>query len=60
MSTIDEFLGPAEYVLSQGNRDVVLCERGPRAAEAARILMHAGRSQVSYIGGGRQLRQQDA
>jgi 3-deoxy-7-phosphoheptulonate synthase len=27
-ATIDEFLLAAEYVLSQGNKDVILCERG--------------------------------
>ena len=31
MSTIDEFLASAEYVLSRGNRNVVLCERGVRS-----------------------------
>jgi 3-deoxy-7-phosphoheptulonate synthase len=32
-STIEEWLLAAEYVLSQGNRDVVLCERGIRTFE---------------------------
>jgi 3-deoxy-7-phosphoheptulonate synthase len=30
-STIEEWLLAAEYVLSQGNRDVILCERGIRS-----------------------------
>jgi 3-deoxy-7-phosphoheptulonate synthase len=34
-STIEEWLLAAEYVLSQGNRDVVLCERGIRTFEPA-------------------------
>ena len=29
-ATIDEWLMAAEYILSEGNRDVVLCERGVR------------------------------
>lgn len=33
MSTIDEFLLSAEYVLAGGNPDVVLCERGIRTFE---------------------------
>lgn len=32
-STVEEWLLAAEYVLSQGNRDVVLCERGIRTFE---------------------------
>jgi 3-deoxy-7-phosphoheptulonate synthase len=32
-STIEEWLLAAEYVLSQGNRDVILCERGIRTFE---------------------------
>ncbi len=32
-STIEEWLLAAEYILSQGNRDVVLCERGIRTFE---------------------------
>lgn len=36
MSTkIEEFLMAAEYILSQGNSDVVLCERGIRTFETA-------------------------
>lgn len=35
MSTIEEFLLSAEYVLSQGNPNVVLCERGIRTFETA-------------------------
>ena len=31
--TIDEFLQAAEYILSQGNQNVVLCERGIRTFE---------------------------
>ena len=34
-STIEEWLLAAEYVLSQGNRGVVLCERGIRTFEPA-------------------------
>ena len=34
-STIEEWLLAAEYVLSQGNRNVVLCERGIRTFETA-------------------------
>jgi len=33
MSTIREFLMSAEYILSQGNYDVILCERGIRSFE---------------------------
>jgi 3-deoxy-7-phosphoheptulonate synthase len=35
MSTIEEFLLSAEYILSQGNRDVILCERGIRTFETS-------------------------
>ena len=35
MSTIDEFLMAAEYILSEGNQNVVLCERGIRTFERA-------------------------
>jgi 3-deoxy-7-phosphoheptulonate synthase len=34
-ATIREFLMAAEYVLAQGNRDVILCERGIRTFETA-------------------------
>jgi 3-deoxy-7-phosphoheptulonate synthase len=34
-STIEEWLLAAEYILSQGNRDVMLCERGIRTFEHA-------------------------
>ena len=34
-STIEEWLLAAEYVLSQGNREVILCERGIRTFETA-------------------------
>jgi 3-deoxy-7-phosphoheptulonate synthase len=33
MSTINEFLMSAEYILSEGNKDVILCERGIRTFE---------------------------
>ena len=33
--TIEEWLLAAEYVLSHGNRDVILCERGIRTYETA-------------------------
>ena len=35
MSTIDEFLNAAEYILSKGNHQVILCERGIRTFETA-------------------------
>jgi len=35
MATIDEWLGAAEYVLAQGNRRVILCQRGIRTFETA-------------------------
>ncbi len=35
MSTIDEWLMAAEYILLQGNEDVVLCERGIRSFDQA-------------------------
>jgi chorismate mutase / prephenate dehydratase len=35
MSSIDEWLGAAEYVLAQGNQMVILCERGIRTFEMA-------------------------
>ncbi len=34
-TTIDEFLMAAEYILSEGNRGLVLCERGIRTFETA-------------------------
>lgn len=34
-STVEEWLLAAEYVLAQGNRDVVLCERGIRTFETS-------------------------
>jgi len=34
-TTIDEFLMAAEYILSEGNKNVVLCERGIRTFETA-------------------------
>jgi 3-deoxy-7-phosphoheptulonate synthase len=34
-ATFEEWLLAAEYVLSQGNRDVILCERGIRTFEKA-------------------------
>lgn len=34
-ATIEEWLGAAEYILSQGNPDVILCERGIRTFETA-------------------------
>lgn len=33
MATIEEFLFSAEYVISQGNSDIILCERGIRTFE---------------------------
>ncbi len=35
MSTIEEFLLSAEYILSRGNHQVILCERGIRTFEKA-------------------------
>jgi chorismate mutase/prephenate dehydratase len=35
MSTMDEFLNAAEYILDRGNHQVVLCERGIRTFETA-------------------------
>ena len=35
MSTIEEFLLAAEYILSQGNDQVILCERGIRTFETS-------------------------
>ena len=35
MATIEEFLLAAEYILSQGNDQVVLCERGIRTFETS-------------------------
>ncbi|MFH0799262.1 MAG: 3-deoxy-7-phosphoheptulonate synthase [Pseudomonadota bacterium] len=32
-STLEEWLGSAEYILSEGNPDVILCERGIRTHE---------------------------
>ncbi|MGH7819832.1 MAG: 3-deoxy-7-phosphoheptulonate synthase [Candidatus Binatia bacterium] len=35
MTTLQEFLMAAEYILSEGNADVILCERGIRTFETA-------------------------
>ncbi len=35
MTTIDEFLQSAEYILASGNAEVILCERGIRTFETA-------------------------
>ena len=35
MTTIEEFLMSAEYILSSGNQNVILCERGIRTFETA-------------------------
>jgi 3-deoxy-7-phosphoheptulonate synthase len=35
MATIEEFLLAAEYILNQGNGNVILCERGIRTFETA-------------------------
>lgn len=35
MSTMDEFLNAAEYILDKGNHQVILCERGIRTFETA-------------------------
>ena len=34
-ATIEEFLAAAEYILAEGNRNIVLCERGIRTFEKA-------------------------
>ncbi len=34
-ASIDEWLNAAEYILAQGNRQVILCERGIRTFETA-------------------------
>ena len=34
-ATLDEFLLAAEYIMSEGNYDVILCERGIRTFETA-------------------------
>jgi 3-deoxy-7-phosphoheptulonate synthase len=42
-STINEFLMSAEYILSQGNRNVILCPRGIRTFEdVTRNTLDAG------------------
>ena len=35
MSSIDEWLNAAEYILAHGNQVVLLCERGIRTFETA-------------------------
>lgn len=35
MATIDEFIGAAEYLLSRGNPNVILCERGIRSFDGS-------------------------
>lgn len=34
-ATLDEFVNAAEYIMSQGNGDIILCERGIRTYEKA-------------------------
>ena len=34
-ATIDEWLNAAEYIMSEGNEDVILCERGIRTFETS-------------------------
>lgn len=34
-ATIDEFINAAEYIISKGNSDIILCERGIRTYEKA-------------------------
>lgn len=34
-ATLEEFVGAAEYILAEGNRNLVLCERGIRTFETA-------------------------
>ena len=34
-ATIDEWLNAAEYIISEGNPNIVLCERGIRTYETA-------------------------
>jgi len=35
MATVDEFIGAAEYLLSHGNGNVILCERGIRSFDSS-------------------------
>jgi 3-deoxy-7-phosphoheptulonate synthase len=35
MATLDEYLHAAEYIFSEGNREIILCERGIRTFEPA-------------------------
>jgi 3-deoxy-7-phosphoheptulonate synthase len=35
MATIDEYLHAAEYILREGNREIILCERGIRTFETS-------------------------
>jgi 3-deoxy-7-phosphoheptulonate synthase len=35
MASIEEFLNAAEYILSQGNENIILCERGIRTFETS-------------------------
>jgi len=42
-ATIEELLLSAEYILSGGNYDVILCERGIRGGEVAIASAHCGR-----------------
>src|SRR5699024_4071872 len=40
-ATIDEFIHAAEYIMSQGNDQIILCERGIRTYEkATRNTLH--------------------
>ncbi|MEC2260863.1 chorismate mutase, partial [Bacillus cereus] len=34
-ATIDEFINAAEYIIAQGNDQIILCERGIRTYERA-------------------------
>ena len=51
-ATIEELLMAAEYIMAQGNHDVVLCERGIRTFET-RHAQHARRRRRSPCSSGR-------
>jgi NADPH-dependent 2,4-dienoyl-CoA reductase/sulfur reductase-like enzyme/rhodanese-related sulfurtransferase len=46
--------------LAVGRNVLVVCAKGPRSAEAARILLNAGREGVTYLGGGLLMRVTEA
>ncbi len=46
-ATIEEWLLSSEYILSGGNPDVILCERGIRTFETATMRSAMGRNRCS-------------